>query len=436
MLKEFTSLVNFKKLSLDDALRLYLGYFSLPGESQQIERFVAAFSYEWCYQNPGHLCEDSVYLLVYSLIMLQTDAHNYNVETKMDLEEFRKLARNIKVNRRDPLPEEFVDRLYFSVTGNPLAVHHTIKRRAELDSIPANSTQDCEILSKTFKLQIRSAEMTCKMRFEDQFVVIDDGPAVGLAFEELIVQTLLLPLKNLIRTEMNLDPRINGLAINSFLQFFNLASACPHKHQVVIRLRLEYQDMTGMNSDSPLDNLFSLSKAKVIMIITSIKFFNEYFLQLSSGWKLFFDTCYKLMQLHQFRLNKNEYPEEHLTTQTIGLLNRLFESLTMSEIEGCFSLYKLLNKPHDLVQIASELLDLASKEVCDTCSPKLFFLQQAHQVVSNNPDKMVTPSCEFFKHLADFVNETVDYWPPQIKTEIMKVIMDITVQLLVVVSCQ
>lgn len=131
VLKDFTQLINFRRLGIDDALRLYLGHFSLPGEAQQIERIVTAFSEQYCKQNPETLCEDSVYLLTYSLIMLQTDAHNSNVANKMDLKTFLGITRHIKANKTESLAENYLVSLFESVTNCPLAVHHKAKKESD-----------------------------------------------------------------------------------------------------------------------------------------------------------------------------------------------------------------------------------------------------------------------------------------------------------------
>ena len=119
-------------LEIDDALRVYLSHFSLPGESQQIERIVSAFSGSYRKHNTTKFCENSVYLLVYSLLMLQTDAHNINVERKMNIEDFLNMAKNIKVNETDNIDPTYLAMLYSSVTENPLSVHFTAKRKAEM----------------------------------------------------------------------------------------------------------------------------------------------------------------------------------------------------------------------------------------------------------------------------------------------------------------
>lgn len=132
MLKEFTTLVNVKDLDLDDAMRVYLSYFSMPGEAQQIERVVTAFTAEYCIQNPTKLCPDSSYLLCYSLMMLQTSLHNPNVQEKMTLEKFANLTKPIKIYNKDPLPEPYVAKLFNSVREIPLSVHFKYKKQLDL----------------------------------------------------------------------------------------------------------------------------------------------------------------------------------------------------------------------------------------------------------------------------------------------------------------
>jgi Sec7-like guanine-nucleotide exchange factor len=52
LFKVFCGQLNLKDLEIDEALRELLYYFSLPGESQQIDRIVTVFSEEYCLQNP------------------------------------------------------------------------------------------------------------------------------------------------------------------------------------------------------------------------------------------------------------------------------------------------------------------------------------------------------------------------------------------------
>lgn len=71
-------------LEFDKALRQFLGSFHLPGESQKIERVLEKFAERYGESNPG-IFNNAVtaHVLAYSLIMLNTDAHNRAVKKKV-----------------------------------------------------------------------------------------------------------------------------------------------------------------------------------------------------------------------------------------------------------------------------------------------------------------------------------------------------------------
>ena len=131
LFRAFVSLISFEDLDIDDALRVLLFHFTLPGESQQIDRIIVSFTEEYCRQNPRRLCPNSSYLLAYSLIMLQTDAHNPNVLNKMTIDTFGGMVKFIKVHDRDSLDKAYITKLYHSVTEYPLSVHLKTKKRGE-----------------------------------------------------------------------------------------------------------------------------------------------------------------------------------------------------------------------------------------------------------------------------------------------------------------
>jgi Sec7-like guanine-nucleotide exchange factor len=93
---------------------------------------VTIFSAEYSKQNPERLCENSVYLVAYALIMLQTDAHNPNVLKKMELADFAGLLKYVKVKDKDPIPEAHIAKLYQSVKEHPLAVYFKSKKKSDL----------------------------------------------------------------------------------------------------------------------------------------------------------------------------------------------------------------------------------------------------------------------------------------------------------------
>lgn len=139
LLKEFMHLFKFAGLRVDEALRLLLKAFRLPGESQQIERIVELFAddYVECIsdesalpatepgQEPVRPDRDAVFVLSYSIIMLNTDLHNPKVKQQMDLEAYK---RNLKgVYGGKDFPEWYLAKIYQSIKDREIIMpeeHH------------------------------------------------------------------------------------------------------------------------------------------------------------------------------------------------------------------------------------------------------------------------------------------------------------------------
>jgi len=119
VLKHFTETFEFSGMTFDGALRLFLESFQLPGEAQKIDRIVNCFGTRYHEQNPGTLRNaDAAYVLGYSVIMLNTDAHNDQVKKKMTLEQFKRNNRGI--NDGANLPDDFQEDLYRSIVSNAI----------------------------------------------------------------------------------------------------------------------------------------------------------------------------------------------------------------------------------------------------------------------------------------------------------------------------
>ena len=107
------------EVSMDDALRTFLDCFLLPGEAQQIARIIEKFSAAFFRHCPGPLATaDAAYVLAYSVIMLNTDAHNPQVQKKMTKDEF---IRNLRgINDGKDLPAAYLSSLFDSITSHEI----------------------------------------------------------------------------------------------------------------------------------------------------------------------------------------------------------------------------------------------------------------------------------------------------------------------------
>lgn len=78
---------DFQGMEFDEAIRAFLLGFRLPGEAQKIDRIMEKFAERYCKCNPkAFTSADTAYVLAYSVILLNTDAHNPMVKNKVRLQ--------------------------------------------------------------------------------------------------------------------------------------------------------------------------------------------------------------------------------------------------------------------------------------------------------------------------------------------------------------
>ncbi|ESO11303.1 hypothetical protein HELRODRAFT_91534, partial [Helobdella robusta] len=122
VLSHFVNGIDLHNLPIDEALRKFQAYFRLPGEAQKIERLMEAFSTSYYNSNPSGTLKnvDTIFLLSYAVVMLNTDLHNRNikVEKKMRMEDFVKNLRGID-NGKDVDPGYLSD-IYRRISTCPL----------------------------------------------------------------------------------------------------------------------------------------------------------------------------------------------------------------------------------------------------------------------------------------------------------------------------
>lgn len=130
LLKQFVNLLDFKSLRPDEALRMLLNYFRLPGEAQQIDRIVSTFNdrYIECQEEGDESTttddkdpeeekvlpdSDAMFVLSFSIIMLNTDLHNPNVKKPMTLSDYQRNLRGCYKGK--DFPYWYTEKMYNSI---------------------------------------------------------------------------------------------------------------------------------------------------------------------------------------------------------------------------------------------------------------------------------------------------------------------------------
>ena len=124
----YVELFDWQNLNILAALRGLCGQLYLKGEAQQVDRILDAFSHRWCACNPSHgfkatgmsdhkhqscpanRLTDVVHTICYSLLMLNTDLHQAEIETKMTRQQFLKnILPTIRRVVTDAAPDGFTN---------------------------------------------------------------------------------------------------------------------------------------------------------------------------------------------------------------------------------------------------------------------------------------------------------------------------------------
>ena len=115
----FVDALNFTNLEFDSAIRNFLNGFRLPGEAQKIDRLMEKFAERYVNCNPeAFKSADVAYVLAYSVIMLNTDAHNPMVKVKMTKNDF--MRNNRGINDGGDLPVDFMEAIYDRIVNDEI----------------------------------------------------------------------------------------------------------------------------------------------------------------------------------------------------------------------------------------------------------------------------------------------------------------------------
>ncbi|KAL3938388.1 MAG: hypothetical protein SGBAC_006689 [Bacillariaceae sp.] len=124
VLQHYTNALVFTDMEFDDAIRLFLSGFRLPGEAQKIDRIMEKFAERYTIQNPEVFHNaDTAFILAFSVIMLNTDLHNPSIkpERRMTLDGFQRNNRGIGENGSD-LPADFLTGIFKRIQKSPFSL--------------------------------------------------------------------------------------------------------------------------------------------------------------------------------------------------------------------------------------------------------------------------------------------------------------------------
>ncbi|URE30228.1 Guanine nucleotide-exchange protein [Musa troglodytarum] len=111
--------------------------FRLPGEAQKIDRIMEKFAERYCKCNPkAFTSADTAYVLAYSVILLNTDAHNPMVKNKMSPDDF--IRNNRGIDDGKDLSEEYLRSLFDRISKNEIKMKEDTLALQQIQSSNSN----------------------------------------------------------------------------------------------------------------------------------------------------------------------------------------------------------------------------------------------------------------------------------------------------------
>ncbi|KAG8836919.1 guanine nucleotide exchange protein for ADP-robosylation factor [Serendipita sp. 400] len=127
IMHDFVDMLDLTNLPFVNALRTFLQAFRLPGEAQKIDRYMLKFADRYMAGNTDTPFANATtaYVLAYSTIMLNTDAHNPQVKRRMTKQDFIKNNRGI--NDDADLPEEILSAIFDDIQTNEIRMKDEVE---------------------------------------------------------------------------------------------------------------------------------------------------------------------------------------------------------------------------------------------------------------------------------------------------------------------
>ena len=171
VLHEYVDAMDFSGMLFDEAIRLFLSGFRLPGEAQKIDRMMEKFAERYYLANKSVFASaDMAFILAFATIMLQTNLHNPAIkdDKRMTKEQF--IKQNTGISSDGELPEGMLSDIYDRIQATPISLNQDDKgRKTKKDeqSFFASMSQDKrrkDAFNDERKEMVRSSEALFKQR--------------------------------------------------------------------------------------------------------------------------------------------------------------------------------------------------------------------------------------------------------------------------------
>jgi hypothetical protein len=149
--EEWIAQHDFTGMTLDAALRLFLGGFKLLGEAQVVDRTMELFAAQYCRHNHGVFSSaDTAFILSFSICMLNTDAHSPHIKNKMSKEGF--LQNNKGIDEGNDVDPVILGGIYDRITKDEIVLRPSPKCTTQQAAAKKSDSGKCGDIKVTTSL--------------------------------------------------------------------------------------------------------------------------------------------------------------------------------------------------------------------------------------------------------------------------------------------
>ncbi|CAD8161380.1 unnamed protein product [Paramecium pentaurelia] len=367
----YVDIMNFKGLQVDEGLRYMLEFFTLPGESQQIDRIMEKFASKYCVDNPGiYQSAQAAYTLSYLLMMLQTDLHNERNLDKMTFAQFTNLAKGI--NDGENLPQEMLQGFYTRIQKTPLALHAKEQAKRALEQ--ANQVD----FRKRHAILAKEAEDSLKKWFkehsnQDAFYYVNSIEHM----KSLLQQTWSVIFASIsVFLEQTDDQKQIQLCFETIQAFIQLMGRFDLDEEKDTFISFLYRYCTN------IPNTYK----QILGVQTLIKVTLQSGQYLRKSWKIALQLISRLEQLHQVvkKIKVDSPYKETYNQDDIINIERLFQQIQYDQIDKIFNSSINLDS-NSILEFIRALCELSIEEIKYN---RIFLLSRVIEVADFNMNRI------------------------------------------------
>ncbi|CAG9330937.1 unnamed protein product [Blepharisma stoltei] len=372
VLYEFIHLHSFQGIDLVEAIRIFLTSFRIPGEGQKIDKIMQTFAEKYYKDNPEKFSTaDSVYVLSFAIMMLQTDLHNPANKNKMTLSGF--IMINTGIDQGKDLDHKYLEEIYNNVKDHPFTLEEDEEAR---DKLEMAGLKKQELYAKeSEKMLNKGHNMIKKARKSTVYHEATDIDYLKTMFNALWHP--LLATFSIILEESD-DPKFWRLCMQGYLACIKISC----RFGMTLEIEIFLSSLAKFTSLIYLNNLITEKNIECVKLLLEIAKLEANCLK--GSWVHVIKCLSKLDHLHL--LNSGAEYDGPATELEIHVSESISAQISPDEIDYIFNMSAGLDDDN-IVEFVSKLVEVSKEELWNE-HPQTFCLQALVNVADVNMNRI------------------------------------------------